>query len=171
LLVRTGRQRSVISPVKAVGPPQSTTLGALQVDAKAHYQALFRKLEWTHGPLDKETVTSIVGFSAGGLVSLSKLANKNIFVTCELSLYPEQKPSAEGLRFELLTIDSFDEDTCRVLLTALGNLSMNEQLGDGHTLDVRGVMKSAKPHEVKLKLFSESKIGNGRFGVYEVLQV
>jgi hypothetical protein len=133
-----------------------------------HYQALFRELERRHGRLDDETLTSIVGFSAGGPVSLSTLAKKNIYVTCELSLYPEQKKSAEGLKFELLSLGKFDEDTCRTLFTALGNLSMNETLGDGHTVDVSGVMPSGEPSQVRLELFSEADIGDGRFGVYQV---
>ena len=137
------------------------------MDAEAHYQALFQELERRHGRLDEDTVTSIVGFSAGGPVSLSKLEKKNIYVTCELSLYPQQKMSAEGLKFELLSVGAFDENTCRALFTALGNLSMDATLGNGHTIDVAGVMRSGEPSQVELKLFS--RIGNGNFGVYQVV--
>ena len=137
--------------------------------AATHYRQLFRKLEWLHGPLDKETVTSVVGFAVGGPVSLCKLGSKKIYVTCELSLYPQQKPSTDGLKFELLSVGSFDEETCRALFTSLGNLSMNEELGDGHTVDVSAVLKAGRPQQVMLRLFSESKIGNGKFGVYEVI--
>jgi hypothetical protein len=137
--------------------------------ADQHFRSLFRKLEWMHGALDKETLTAVVGFSAGGPVSLCTLTSKKIYVTCELSLYPQQKPSEEGLKYEFLSIGSFDENICRELFTALGNLSMNEHLGDGHTVDVRGVLKSSEVARVKLQLFSESKIANGKFGVYEVV--
>jgi hypothetical protein len=136
--------------------------------AAKHYQALFRELERRHGRLDDETLTSIVGFSAGGPVSLSKLAKKKIYVTCELSLYPEQKESTEGFKFELLSLGAFDELTCRTLFTALGSLSMNETLGDGHTVDVSGVMPSGAPSQVRLELFSEVDIGAAKFGVYQV---
>lgn len=125
-----------------------------------HFRLLFRKLEWMHGALDKDTLASVVGFNGGGPVSMCTLASKSIYVTCELSLYPQQKPSAEGLKYEFLSTGSFDENTC---------LSMNEHLGDGHTVDVRSVVKSGRLTQVKLQLFSECKIGNGRFGVYQVL--
>ena len=138
------------------------------MEAAKHYQVLFGELERKHGRLDNETLTSIIGFSAGGPVSLSKLAKKKIYVTCELSLYPEQKQSTEGLKFELLSLGAFNEDTCRTLFTALGNLSMNEALGDGHTVDVSGVMPSGEPAQVRLELFSEVDIGDGKFGVYQV---
>ena len=80
-----------------------------------HFKALFRELEEEHGRLDRKIVGAIVGFSAGGPVSLSTIKRKKIHVTCELSLHEEQKPSAEGLRFELLSVGSFDLPTCRAL--------------------------------------------------------
>jgi hypothetical protein len=137
--------------------------------AAKHYQTLFQELERKHGRLDDDTLTSIIGFSAGGPVSLSKLEKKNIFVTCELSLYADQKMSSDGLKFELLSLGAFDEDTCRTLFTALGNLSMNATLGHGHTIDVEAIVPSGEPSQVKLKLFSVSTIGNEKFGVYQVL--
>jgi hypothetical protein len=140
------------------------------MEATAHYQALFRKLEWMHGPLDGEIVAAIVGFNVGGPVSLAKIATKNVYATYELSLSPKQKPSTEGLRFELLSIGSFDEETCRELFTVLGNLSLTKQLGDGHTIDVRAAMKTTNLSQVKLRLFSESQINKGTFGVYQVVR-
>jgi hypothetical protein len=136
---------------------------------KHHYDALFRDLQRKHGRLDEETVTSIVGFNAGGPVSLSKLEKKSIYVTCELSLYPEQRVSEEGLKFELLSLGTFDLLTCRALLTAIGNISMQEALGHDHTIDVRDVLQSGGPSQVRLQLFSECEIGSERFGVYLVV--
>jgi hypothetical protein len=136
--------------------------------AKKHYEELFRELERKHGRLDKATLTAIVGFSAGGPVSLSQLAKKNIYVTCELSLYPQQKASEEGLKFELLSLGAFDAITCRALFTALGRLSMTDALGHDHTVDVQDVVE-ARPAQVRLRLFSECEIGGGKFGVYEVV--
>jgi hypothetical protein len=69
--------------------------------------------------LDKDIVTSVVGFAGGGPVSLRKLGSTKVYVTCELSLHPQQKPSTDGLRFELLSVGSFDEETCRALFTSL----------------------------------------------------
>ena len=139
------------------------------MDYESHYRELFKPLEMAQGSLDSDTLTSIIGFSAGGAISLMKIERKNIYVTCELSAYPEQKPSTEGFRFELLSLGSFDEDTCRSLFTALGALSMDVALGNGHTVDVSGAVESKHVANVRLKLFSKSTIGNEHFGVYEVL--
>jgi hypothetical protein len=136
---------------------------------KHHYEALFRDLQRKHGRLDDETVTSIVGFNGGGPVSLSKLEKKSIYVTCELSLYPGQRVSEEGLKFELLSLGAFDLLTCRALFTTIGNLSMQEKLGHDHTIDVRDVLQSGEPSRVRLQLFSECEIGGERFGVYQVV--
>ena len=136
--------------------------------ANKHYEELFRELERKHGRLDKATLSAVVGFSAGGPVSLSQLAKKNIYVTCELSLYPEQKASEEGLKFELLSLGAFEAIACRALFTAIGRLSTNEALGHDHTVDVRDVTE-AGPAQVRLRLFSECEIGGARFGVYEVV--
>jgi hypothetical protein len=141
----------------------------MSVRHRTHYEALFRQLERAHGRLDAETLTAVVGFGAGGPVSLSKIERKNIYVTCELSLYPQQKPSAEGLRFELLSLGAFPGTTCRELFTALGNLSMEASLGHDHTIDVRQVLSAGEPPAVRLELFSECEIDGERFGVYQVL--
>lgn len=137
--------------------------------AREHYAALFRELEKRHGRLDGITVSAIVGFSAGGPVSLSRIEKKNVYVTCELSLYPQQRPSAEGLKFELLSLGAFDLLTCRALFTAIGNLSMQETLGHDHTIDVRSVLEPAEPPQVRLSLFSQCEIGGDRFGVYRLV--
>lgn len=134
-----------------------------------HYEALFRNLQARHGRLDKKIVSSVVGFSGGGPVSMSTLEKKGIYVTCELSLYPEQKRSEEGLKFELLSLGPFDLLACRVLLTAIGNISMHETLGHDHTIDVGKVMEPGQPSVVKLRLFSECEIGGEKFGVYQVV--
>lgn len=137
--------------------------------ARKHYEALFQELERRHGRLDDHTLTAIVGFSAGGPVSLSKLEKKKIYVTCELSLYPEQKLSEEGLKFELLSLGAFDAGICRALFTALGDLSMHETLGHDHTIDVRDILQSEEQSQVRLKLFSNCEIGGENFGVYQVV--
>jgi hypothetical protein len=139
------------------------------VSVRKHYETLFRDLEGAHGRLDRETLTAIVGFNAGGPVSMRQLEKKRIYVTCELSLYPEQKESAEGLKFELLSLGAFDEDTCRILFTAIGDISLNEMLGDNHTIDVTAILESPATSVVRLKLFSDCEIGERRFGVYQVV--
>jgi hypothetical protein len=46
---------------------------------------------------------------------------------------------------------------------------MQEKLGHDHTIDVRDVLQSGEPSQVRLQLFSECKIGGERFGVYQVV--
>lgn len=133
-----------------------------------HYAALFRELEKKEGPLDRAIVSAIVGFSGGGPVAMSKNDKKGIYVTCELSLCPEQKASAEGLKFELLSLGDFDMLACRVLFAAIGNLSMNEELGHDHTVQVGDVLEGGPPR-VRLQLFSECEIEGQKFGVYRVV--
>src|SRR5262245_19426083 len=76
-----------------------STLGLMTATAD-HYRALFAQLEAELGALGNETATGIVGFSAGGPVAVRRVPGKDAFVTCELSLYPEQVASSEGENFE-----------------------------------------------------------------------
>lgn len=134
------------------------------------YSALFRELELQYGPLDAETITSIIGFSAGGPVSLAKHDSNKIFVTCELAVYPEQNLSSEALNFELLSIGDFSEDWCRSVFTALGALSMDAVLGDNHTIDISAVVEPDEPiKQVSLKLFSRTKYSGKNYGLYQVV--
>jgi hypothetical protein len=71
---------------------------------REHYQALFASLVAAYGPLDAETITGVIGFSAGGPVSLCTIETRGVIVTCELSVYPEQRTSAEGLKYEFLSL-------------------------------------------------------------------
>lgn len=136
------------------------------------YGKLFAPLEEKYGALDKDTITSIVGFSAGGPVSLSKIDNKKLYVTCELAVYPEQRTTSEGLKFELFSIGSHSDDWCRTVFSAIGNLSFEAELGDQHTINIAGLFDGSEANEtVRLRLFSKTKIGNENFGLYEVLDV
>jgi len=134
------------------------------------YLVLFQELEAKYGPLDAETISSIVGFSAGGPVSLSKKGAKRLFVTCELAAYQEQKKSSEGINYELLSIGDFSEEWCKNVFTALGNLSMNAVLGDNHTIDVSGVVEPGDTvKQVRLTLFSRTKHKGKDYGIYRVV--
>ena len=138
-------------------------------DYQAHFDELFRALEIEHGKIDELILGSIIGFNAGGPVSLSSIANRKLFVTCELSLYPEQLPSAEGFNYELLVRGWLDESLSRELLTALGDIAMRARLGHGHTIDVSGVMPGDSPRVVRLIEYSRTSIGGRSFGVYDVV--
>lgn len=147
------------------------TVRCMSMDLDSHYKKLFSQLVSKYGDLDPDTLTSIVGFSAGGPVSLGKIGQKNLYVSVELSLYKHQIKSSEGLNYEFLSIGAFDEDTCRALFTALGNLSMNATLGNNHTIDVSGLL-GGKVKLVKLSLFSKTRVGLfNRYGVYLVQAV
>lgn len=137
---------------------------------EAFYKELFAPLEKKFGVLDDETITSIIGFSAGGPVSLSKNQARKLYVTCELAAYPEQKLSAEGLRFELFSVGTFSDEWCRTVFSALGNLSFDAELGDQHTIRISGLVDGPEsPDMVKLQLFSQTTIEGKRYGLYEVV--
>lgn len=138
------------------------------MDYSRFYELLFRDLQAELGPLDEETLTSIVGFSAGGPVSMRTAAAGDVCVTCELAAYPEQQVSAEGLRFELLSTADFPVEWCRSVFTALGALSMRESVGDGHTVDVSGVVENDPWTRVRLELYSTVTFEGARYGVYRV---
>lgn len=142
------------------------------MDYDKFYNDLFAPLEAKYGALDEDTITSIVGFSAGGPVSLSKIEAKRLYVTCELAAYPEQRVSSEGLRFELFSVGSHSEDWCRTVFSALGGLSFEAELGDQHTINIAGVFDGPEAIDtVQLRFFSKAKIGNEQYGLYEVVDV
>lgn len=83
-------------------------------------------------------MTAIIGFSAGGPVSLCTVGHGAsgmvTYVTCELACYDEQLPGPLG-RYELLmTTDS--EQLCRRVLTSIGAMSFHARFGPHHTLDL-----------------------------------
>jgi hypothetical protein len=133
---------------------------------RQHYAVLFDRLEDEFGRLEPETITGIIGFSAGGPVSMCKLTQAALFVTCELSMYDEQKPSSDGIRFELFSKDDLNEKQAQTILTALGAFSMDAQLGNNHTVDVS--VAEASVDVIKLELYSTSEIDSHRYGLYRV---
>lgn len=60
-----------------------------------------------YGAFDTETLTAVIGFSAGGPVSLFKKEEKRLYATCELAVYPEQVESSEGLKYEFFSEGRF----------------------------------------------------------------
>lgn len=132
-----------------------------------HYAELFRRVEEQYGRLDGDTLTAVLGFSVGGPVSLSTIKAAGLFVTCELSVYEEQVPSSEGLKFELMSVGDFDQNEGWSLLTAVGALSMSSQLGHGHSIDA-SLLNIADVSSVRLSLYSTADIDGSPFGVYQV---
>lgn len=137
--------------------------------SRAHYEALFASLLERLGALSPGTLTAVIGFSAGGPVSMVQVAGQHAFVTCELSLYPEQIPSSEGERYELLCRMPLSSRQTQDLLTGLGALSMEAELGDGHTIDVSAFEVEPSLAVVRLSHFSSTFVNGERYGVYEVI--
>lgn len=135
------------------------------------YSRLFASFEEKSGVrLAPETLTSVVGFSAGGPVALRTVQSKQIFITAELAMYQDQLHSADGLsRYELMTQNHFDENNARTLLTAIGAMSLSTVLGNRHTIDVSAITDAAGPEMVKLKLYSRISFHGLEYGIYEVL--
>ena len=132
-----------------------------------HYSNLFQALEDAYGKLDTDTITAIIGFSAGGPVSMCKRKAALLFVTCELSVYEEQQTSTDGLKFELFSKDDFDQEQAHAIFTALGRLSTEAQLGNDHTVDLSPIAQ-ARTHVVSLNLFSKATIEGAEYGLYRV---
>lgn len=142
------------------------------MDFDSFYRQLFEDIVTKFGALDDDTITSLIGLAAGGPVSLCTRESSNLYVTCELAVSPDQRESAEGLKFELLALEAGDEDWCRKVFTALGSLSTEVELGDGHTVDISDVLDGEEAGGVvQLKLFSRALIDGDRYGVYQVLPV
>jgi len=132
-----------------------------------HYAMLFAPVEKEYGKLDPATITAIIGFSVGGPVSMRERKAARLFVTCELSVYEEQKSSTDGLKFEIFSKDDFDEKQARAILTALGRLSMEAHLGHNHTVDLSQIVE-ARSGVVSLHLFSKATIEGSEYGLYRV---
>lgn len=140
------------------------------MDYNKFYKQIFSKIEQNIGLIDEETITTLVGFSVGGPVSLSQIEAKKVFVTCELAHYPEQKKSTENLNYEFMSIGDFDMLWCRKVFTSLGVLSMSAVLGDGHTVNISEIVDSNNPvKSIRLKLYSNSIYENKHYGIYQVL--
>lgn len=136
--------------------------------ARSHVATLFACIERDFGPVSADSMSGIVGFSTGGPVSMCRLGSGKVYVTCELSLSPDQKPSRQGLRFELLSRLPLSESDTQDLLTSLGNLSLDAALGDRHTVDVSEISPSPELKKIRLALCNSCEIDGEQFGVYEV---
>jgi len=142
-------------------------------DPDRFYERVFAKVETRFVvSLDPDTISSIIGFSAGGLVSLRANQQKRLYLTCELAMYEAQFPSSDGaLRFEFITAGHYSEETAQTLLTALGKLTQNSTLGKGHTIDLTSVFGSIEPFIVKLELAICFSFEKKNFAIYRVVPV
>ena len=131
-----------------------------------HYDALFSPLVSANGSLDPETLTGLVGFTAGGPVSVATIRAAGICATCELSLNPKQVPSVEGLHFELFTVGC-DPDAAQSVLTAIGDLSLDTALGHAHTVGIAPLSLHGV-ETVRLELYSQCEVRGAKYGLFRV---
>ncbi|MCZ8252146.1 MAG: hypothetical protein O9318_06730 [Hylemonella sp.] len=135
--------------------------------AAAYYESLFAPLVAEVGPLGEATATGVVGFSAGGPVSMVQAGVRG-YMTCELSLYPEQRLSAEGDHYELLCRLALSASQAQALLTGLGRLSMEATLGHGHTIDVTALKAAPGLSVITLRHYASVLVEEKRCSIYEV---
>lgn len=132
---------------------------------EAFYSAVERKSTLS---LDPMTLTTIIGFSAGGPVSLRSIKSRNIYMTNELASYSQQCSSDGLINYELITIDDFEEDLARQILTAIGAMTLSTILGNRHTIDVSQVLDCTEPVIMQLSLYSKIILKGKGYGIYRV---
>jgi len=143
------------------------------VGGHAFYKALFGPVEEALGPLDLMTLCPIIGFSAGGPVSLRTIGrgeNPVTYVSCELVCYADQRPSCVG-PFEVL-ITSNDETWARTVATCIGEISLEAIVDDLHSIDLAPRLDSSTSLQaVLLERFSSSKIAGVSYGILRAIGV
>jgi hypothetical protein len=144
-------------------------------DFAAFYRHLFAPVSAAFGPFDQTALTPKVGFQHGGDVNLctvgrTRKASYVTYVTCELACYRNQVPAAVG-PFELL-VTSNDQRWASAVLSALGRLSFDAELDQGHSVDVGRVAgPDVTLQGVVLERFSTSKIGQRHYSVLRVIGI
>jgi hypothetical protein len=118
------------------------------LNVRRFYQRLFAPLEKAYGPIDDDSLVAIIGFDAGGPLNFCTFhrARKNrptTFVSCELAVRPEQRPSQAG-RYELLATSS-SEIWVRSILSGMGRMSLEARFDHGHTVDIGAWVKPRAP--------------------------
>jgi hypothetical protein len=145
------------------------------VDYRRFYEELFAPLEAEIGPIDAETICAILGFDGGGPLSFSTIgANQGgpfiTYVSCELAVREEQRPSELG-RYELLcTCD--DERWVRSILSELGRMSLESTFGHGHTINIGPCVGAQAPVQgVWLEAECCATIDGESYAVYRVIGI
>ena len=118
------------------------------MDYKRFYGRLFKPIQAAIGPIDRLTIVAIAGFDGGGPLNFCTIGAEEgkefiTYVSCELSVRPEQVPSSFG-RYELLATCN-DETWVRRTLSNIGRMSMEETFDHGHTLDLGPTVSESDP--------------------------
>jgi hypothetical protein len=148
--------------------------GGLVVDYRDFYRRLFAPLEEANGRIRGETLVPVIGFDAGGPLSFcifeKAIENATTYVSCELAVRSEQKPSEFG-RYELLAT-SDDEEWVRSVLSDIGRESFDAKFGDGHTLDIGAWVSADAPIQaVVLEMASTALIDRVPYGILRCVGV
>ncbi|MEM6672027.1 MAG: hypothetical protein AAF726_04245 [Planctomycetota bacterium] len=138
------------------------------MDDHEFYDLLFEDLQERFGRFDAATLTAIVGFHAGGPISLRTIGLQDqaypLFATCELAVSPDQKRGALG-PFELV-MSVNDRGFAHAVLTALGGISLDAVLEPGDTIDVSGVVDDDCPITgIALELEEELEIDGRPYSI------
>lgn len=137
------------------------------------YRQLFAPLEVQIAPLDPTTIFAIIGFDCGGPLSFSTIGAERgdcitTYISCELAVRKEQVPSKLG-RYELLCSCN-NEKWVRRHITNLGRLSLETELGHGHTVDLGETVGAKAPLQgVVLEKQSSTTIYKRKYGIIRVI--
>jgi len=141
----------------------------------AFYAQLLAPVEAAYGPLDSTQLTPPVTFDEGGAVNLATVgrdrrSNFVTYVTCELACYTNQRPSPVG-PFEIL-LTTNDQGWAQAVLTALGRLSFDDELDQGHSVNVgRIVGPNVSLQGVIFERFSTTKIGPRHYSIMRCIGI
>jgi hypothetical protein len=117
------------------------------MDYQRFYKQLFQPIEERIGHVDEASIMAIIGFDAGGPVTLCTVGRGHerfvTYVTCELSVRDEQQPAEFGRYEVMMTCD--DEAWARNILTKIGQMSFESVFEHGDTLDIGPVVGPACP--------------------------
>src|SRR3954470_14519642 len=114
----------------------------------AFYAQLLAPVEAIYGPLDSTQLTPQAPFSEGGAVNIATVGRDRrshfvTYVTCELACYCLQRPSPVG-PFEIL-VTTNDQGWAQTVLSALGRLSFDDELDQGHSVNVGRIVAPGSP--------------------------
>jgi len=144
-------------------------------DFSAFFAQLFRPVSAALGPFDRAQLTPQVPFSEGGPVNIATVGRDRraqfvTYVTCELSCYCNQRPSPVG-PFEIL-LTANDQGWAQTVLSALGRLSFDDELDQGHSVNVGRLLgPTASLQAVIFERFSTSKIGNRHYSILRAIGI
>jgi hypothetical protein len=138
------------------------------MDYQKFYKQLFQPIEERIGPVDEATLMAIIGFDCGGPVNLCTVGYGRepfvTYVTCELAILETQKPAKFGRYEAMMTCD--DEMWAREILTKIGQMSLENAFGHGHTIDIGQIVGADFPLQgLIVEEFAQVTIDGSAYGL------